>query len=55
VLARKNKSGTSGATAAVEATAMQCWWRLWRMTGVGGGIGGGVGNGVGSNKKTSIN
>ncbi len=43
----KNESGTCGAVAAVEATAMQHWWQLWQTTGGGGGIGGGVGDGIG--------
>jgi hypothetical protein len=46
-LARKNKCGTSGAAAAVEATAMQHWQQLWWTTGGGGGIGGDIGNGIG--------
>jgi hypothetical protein len=48
----KIESGTSGAAAAVEATATRCLRRLWRMTGGGGGIGGGVGVGVGGTVAT---
>ncbi len=46
-MALKNKSGTSGAAAAVEATAMQRWWQLWQMAGGGSGISDGVCNGAG--------
>ncbi len=45
--AHKNKSSTSGTSAAVEAIAMQQQWRLRRTMGGGCGVDGGVGNGVG--------
>jgi hypothetical protein len=44
-LAHKNKSGTWGKAAAVEATATQCWRRLRRTMSCGGSISGGVGIG----------
>jgi hypothetical protein len=43
---RKNKSGTCGIEAAVEATATQRQWQLWLTVCGSSGVGGGVGNGV---------
>jgi hypothetical protein len=51
-LVHENESGTSGAVAAVEATVVQRWWRLWQMTGGGSSVGGGVGNGIGGTVAT---
>jgi hypothetical protein len=45
--AHKNKSGTSGAAAAVEATVIKHRWWLWRTTGGSSGVDGGIGNGIG--------
>ncbi len=49
---RKNKSGTCGAEAAVEATATRHRRQLWWTTGGSGGVGGGIGNGVGGTVAT---
>jgi hypothetical protein len=51
-LAHENENSTSSAVAAVEATVMQCQWRLWQTTGGGGGVGGGIGDGVGGTVAT---